>query len=541
MRSIREFCARTQPWKAGRFVPLGTADIDLARPPGALDLPDDAPMIHALVRVGAVPIGETIVDRSALRRPETLLAELRRTHAAAVARELAGRSLRQGPPGRLPELEALLSDALPDERGPLVTVAVCTRDRAQGLRETLAALTRQRHPRLDLLVIDNAPSTDDTARVVAEHPGVRRVIEPRSGLDRARNRALAEARGSILAFTDDDVRPDPEWIGALVQAFAETPEASAVTGLVAPASLAHCAQLLFESYGGFGRGFERAWHAPDVARSETPFALKNTGRFGTGANMAFRTNALRALGGFDPALDVGTQALGGGDLDAFFRVIKSGRTVLYDPRAVVRHRHRESYDALLAQLEQWGSGMAAFTAAAKRRYPEEQAAFSRFTTYMLFTWFFRRLLLSFARKAFPRELILAELRGRRAGASRYELARRALDADELAMPSVPARSSPRPLAPERAYELDLGRPIETLEGSDEVRQVRVRVTRDGRELTRLVIVNGGQCVSATRLRDALARTIPDRLLGRGVPELVASLPGRAVPPATRDRASVARP
>ena len=65
-----------------------------------------------------------------------------------------------------------------------------------------------------------------------------------------------------------------------------------------------------------------------------------SGAYGTGANMAFRRSLFHQIGFFDPALDVGTVTNGGGDLDMFYRVIQEGHTLVYEPRAIVRHRHR---------------------------------------------------------------------------------------------------------------------------------------------------------------------------------------------------------
>src|SRR5882724_13388305 len=80
-----------------------------------------------------------------------------------------------------------------------VTVAVCTRDRPEDLARCLDALAALRYPGLELLVVDNAPATRDAHGVVAARPGVRYAVEPRPGLGWARNRALAEATGEILA------------------------------------------------------------------------------------------------------------------------------------------------------------------------------------------------------------------------------------------------------------------------------------------------------------------------------------------------------
>ena len=147
---------------------------------------------------------------------------------------------------------------------PLVTVAVCTRDRTAQLAGCLDSLGRLDYPALDVLVVDNAPSDPATARLVGErYPQVRYVCEPRPGLNWARNRAIAEARGEIIAYTDDDVVVDPGWVRALAHVFAQHPEVMAVTGLVVPYELETEAQMFFERYGGFGRGFERKWYPVD--------------------------------------------------------------------------------------------------------------------------------------------------------------------------------------------------------------------------------------------------------------------------------------
>ena len=95
--------------------------------------------------------------------------------------------------------------------GPLLlTVAIPTYNRADFLRQTLAGIALQVFPpgQFEVLVIDNN-STDHTRAVVAEfaaaHPAPRHVLETKQGLDHARNRAIAEARGEIIVFADDDI------------------------------------------------------------------------------------------------------------------------------------------------------------------------------------------------------------------------------------------------------------------------------------------------------------------------------------------------
>lgn len=317
----------------------------------------------------------------------------------------------------------------PVERSPYITVAVCTRDNPTELARCLDGLAALDYPRADLLVVDNAPATDETRRLVeSAYPQVRYLREPRPGLNWARNRAITEALGEIVAYTDDDVVVDPRWLDALARAFEEDERVMAVTGLVVPVELETPAQIQFERYGGFGCGFERrrfSWTGGDEGAYRGQMA-----ECGTGANMAFRRSLFERIGPFDPALDVGTVTDGGGDLEMYFRVLKEGYTLLYEPAAIVRHRHRPDYDRLRRQIESWGTGSFAVLARSAEAYPDERLRLFRVGLRALSSQV-RRLAMSLLRPpGFPRGLLVAELRGALKGPTRYRQARRR--ADELA-------------------------------------------------------------------------------------------------------------
>ncbi|MGD2071486.1 MAG: glycosyltransferase [Gemmatimonadota bacterium] len=120
-----------------------------------------------------------------------------------------------------------------------VSVVVCTRDRASLLADCLDAAARLAVPHglsWEVLVVDNG-SRDGTAEVVssaAERLPARRVVEAEPGLARARNRAIAEARGDYLLWTDDDVLPDPGWLRGYLSAFERHPEGAVFGGPVRP-------------------------------------------------------------------------------------------------------------------------------------------------------------------------------------------------------------------------------------------------------------------------------------------------------------------
>ena len=343
-----------------------------------------------------------------------------------IAKHLVGDRLDTSPD--VDALSRLPAECPREQRDPRlrVTVAVCTRNRAGQIRECLDALVEIDYPAhlLDIVIVDNAPVDTSTRDVVAGYSRLRYVCEPRPGLDWARNRAIQESSGDIVAFTDDDVSVEPGWVAALAAAFDEEPHAMCVTGLVVPDELDTRAQILFERYGGFGRGFDR-WVYRVPAGASAARLYGGTGRFGTGANMAFRRSFFEREGLFDPALDVGTPTNGGGDLEMFFRVLKAGHALVYEPAATVRHRHRRDYASLKTQIANNGIGFYAYLVRTAQAYPEERLAIARLGAWWLWWWNVRRLLRAAIRpRAFPIDLIVAELKGSFTGLRRYAASRR---------------------------------------------------------------------------------------------------------------------
>ncbi len=299
-------------------------------------------------------------------------------------------------------------------RMPAVTVAICTRNRPESLARCLASLRAldpapaQLAESFQVLVVDNAPP-DDRTRLVAESASVGYAMEPRPGLNFGRNRALRDATGAILAFIDDDVVVDRGWLAGLHEAWSENPDAVGFTGLVLPFSLDTAAQILFERRGGFGRGLDKIRHCG--ARADNPLFPCGAGSFGAGANMAFDRATLLALGGFDDALDTGAPLPGGGDLDIFYRVARTGQPFIYEPQMAVFHDHRRDLPGLKRQYWTWGTAHMAFVVKSYAADPPYRARFRR-----LVAWWFKdqarqlaRALLG--RHVLPPGMVAAELWG----------------------------------------------------------------------------------------------------------------------------------
>lgn len=414
---------------------IKTIDIELSRPFTPAGGLEGYLNVRALLRWRGQPV-ETITIP--ITNSECSAKDLDAALPLSVAAKILAVVLR----AHLPELsEQSLPQLLRErpsrsEKGrmPSISVAVCTRDRADDLRTCLTSLTELDEPPLEVIVIDNAPRTDATREVVEAlqrssicgRTKFRYILEPKPGLDWARNRAIEEACGEIVAYTDDDVIVDRQWTQAIAGAFAENADVMAVTGLVEPHELETDAQIWFEEMGGFSRGYNRRWYHTDV-NDLIGGVHGGAGKFGTGANMAFRRCLFQKIGTFDPALDVGTPTRGGGDLEMFFRVLKSGHTLLYEPAAMVRHRHRISYGALYSQIRNNGVGFFSYVTRCVREYPEERHGFFKLSWWFFWYWNFRRCIrgLFHPGKA-PSELYRAELAGSVTGLFQYKRAREAV-------------------------------------------------------------------------------------------------------------------
>lgn len=220
---------------------------------------------------------------------------------------------------------------------PRVSVVVPVHEDAAALRSCLAALREQdlAPSCYEVLVCDNGstrdPVTDaDVAPPAGSHgPDVRLVTSGELGSYRARNRCLAIARGSVLAFTDADCRPHASWLSA---------------GL---------ADL--DSSGGAllaGRVATYARHHPptpvELFEVETAFPQEKyvtTMSFGVTANLFVRRDVFDAVGPFDDHL------LSGGDREFCERAVRRGHRIAYSAAAVVDHPARASASELATKAE----------------------------------------------------------------------------------------------------------------------------------------------------------------------------------------------
>jgi GT2 family glycosyltransferase len=317
--------------------------------------------------------------------------------------------------------------------GLRASVVVCTRDRTHDLARCLTSLRPVLAAGHEIVVVDSCPSSTDTERLVSQHPEIRYVLERRPGAGIARNRGLLAASHEIVAFTDDDAEADPDWLDGLLRNF-EDPMVALVTGLTLPRELESQAQIWFERTNGFQRGFDR--REVDITNFE-PLA---SGLLGASVNMAMRKAVLADTGMLDEALGPGTECKSGEDHEFFYRILSRGYRAVYDPAAVVWHRHRREWRSLQKVLYGYGVGVFAWWTRAllvEREFDVLRIGLGYFCQHHvknLFRSFFRRP------GCIPLDLAYAEFSGALAGPWMYLRGRRRLVREGYLQPHTVAAS-----------------------------------------------------------------------------------------------------
>jgi len=208
-----------------------------------------------------------------------------------------------------------------------ISIIICTRNRVASLARTLEAISAMRLPddvAAELLVTDNG-SSDGTGQWLRSQKlpnmPLRVVREPRPGQCRAYNRALVEASGQVMVFTDDDVIPPADWLEQLCRPILDG-RADAVTGPVRAAA-------------DLARPWITAQHLNWLACNDS---IKGGPRvFLVGANMAFSTRVLNVVPGFDP--EMGPGAIGHASDTLFsLQLEQVGFRLAWAPDALVEHR-----------------------------------------------------------------------------------------------------------------------------------------------------------------------------------------------------------
>jgi glycosyltransferase involved in cell wall biosynthesis len=223
----------------------------------------------------------------------------------------------------------------------MISVVVCTRDRAESLKRMLGSLQEMVTPAAvdwEAVVVDNGSrdGTRDVVTAFAERATMptRYLFEKRPGLSRARNAGVRAARGDVIAFTDDDCLVDSQWIARIDAEFRADAELGIVGGRVelhdpadAPVSVrVHRRRVVVQSF-------------PDIAA------------FMIGCNMSCRRSLLKEVGDFDTRLGSGASIPSAEDWDFLYRAHKTGTKIVFSPDVLVFHDHGRRSEAQLESLK----------------------------------------------------------------------------------------------------------------------------------------------------------------------------------------------
>lgn len=364
------------PTETADFSPILLLEVELSQPLA------DVPFVHpktgerygqaqVLVRLFTSPIGYVFLEQSSGELDAKTFAGMIWDELSAEIGAYLQRNNLPVPDGL--GVEGLSSLDAPQyiqargellENAPKVSVVVTTHDRPDSLEETLFSISAVHYPNFEIVVVDNAPSNEDAAELIqrlsAELRNLRYVREDRVGLCWARNCGLDAAEGEITVFTDDDVLVDVDWLTALAQGFGNGENVACVTGLILPRELDTPAQVWCEEHGGFGKGFIPQLYDLTAHRPDDPLFPYRLSMFGSGANMAFKTDVLRKVGGCDPALGAGTPTRSAAEFPSFYNVIMNHYQIAYRPDAIVYHSHHEQYEKFRKQFYGYGVGFTAF-------------------------------------------------------------------------------------------------------------------------------------------------------------------------------------
>lgn len=220
----------------------------------------------------------------------------------------------------------------------MISVAICTFNRAESLRRTLDSLVNSRaplHGEWELLVVDNN-SNDETRQVVTSFESrlpVRYVFEEQQGLSAARNCAIREFHGDVLLFTDDDVTLDPSWLFFYDEAAHQHPTAAYFGGRVIPFWPEGKPHWLHDESLPLISGLLVRFHLGDGIRKfgdnePTPY----------GASFALRRSVIEEIGRFNCDLGVKARVPGRGEESEYLsRVRAAGFEGVYVGDAVANH------------------------------------------------------------------------------------------------------------------------------------------------------------------------------------------------------------
>ncbi len=254
-----------------------------------------------------------------------------------------------------------------------VSIIICTYSRPADLQETLKGILTQRlDGRFDIevIVVDNSP---DGRMKTALDPfydsfkgGLRYTQEKTQGKSFALNHGIRIARGEIIAFTDDDALPDPDWLATLV-GFLNEKNCDGVGGRVLPIYPENTPQWIKDNPAKIAGGVV----VYDYGELCFPYEAKYDPFIG--CNYAFKREVFDSCGLFRTDIGPGTSAMGE-DTELVERLVERGKILYYCGKAVVRHP-LDLKRVTLSHIAQWHVKLGRFAARREVEKKETIAAY----------------------------------------------------------------------------------------------------------------------------------------------------------------------
>lgn len=227
-----------------------------------------------------------------------------------------------------------------------ISVAISTRDRPDSLSRCLDALWSSDALPAEVIIVDQSRG-ETTRSMIARQPSNVPIIYMRQepcGLAASQNAAIGRASYPIVAVTDDDCVPEREWLATIAKTFASTNGLAAVTGRILPLDPEGDKLYPVSSRTGTVRA--------EFSGKVSPWVV------GSGNNFAVQRDWFSRIGGCDERLGPGSPGKGGVDMDLFYRLLRAGGRILYEPKSLVYHE-RQDKAGRIVRRSMYGYGMGA--------------------------------------------------------------------------------------------------------------------------------------------------------------------------------------
>ncbi len=245
----------------------------------------------------------------------------------------------------------------------MISIIVPTLNRMSSLRETLVALTTQTYAAREVIVVDDG-STDGTEMMVRQFSDVKYLRQENRGPAAARNRGSREARGEIIAFTDDDCVPPLNWLEQIVRGFDDCPVAGIGGPCRAPSEI-----LANNIYAQYEWKYERGMlpsrrYIEWLTRGQLTWDANWRGQgdyvggmdcpSGRSNNISYRRSVFQALDGFDESFPFAAAE----DADFKIRLCLDHHQLSWLDQLIVEHRHSYTPQRFRSQHFTYGRGVA---------------------------------------------------------------------------------------------------------------------------------------------------------------------------------------